>query len=69
MEKATTIRVSQGTLEMLENLRDKTNARSLDEAIQMLIRAQRHAVVAEAYGLDKGRVGSFTEEDRGEDRS
>ncbi len=69
MEKPATIRVSQATLAMLENLRDKTNARSLDEAIQMLIRAQRHAVVAEAYGLDRGRVGPFVEEDRGEDRS
>lgn len=64
MKKAATIRVSQGTLEMLQNIRDRMNARSLDEAIQMLIRVQRHGVVAEAYGLDRGRLGSFGEEDR-----
>jgi len=54
---------------MLERLRDTLKAGSLDEAIQALAMRQRKAVIDEVFGLDKGRVEPFTEEDRGEDRS
>ena len=65
----TTVRVSRDTLRMLEKFRDKLNAESLDEAIQILIMRQRRAVIDEIFGLDRGRLRPFTEEDRGEDRS
>ena len=52
----------------LEKLRHKLALRSLDEAISALIRRQRVDMISEAFGLDKGRMSSFTEEDRGEDR-
>ncbi|KYH39486.1 MAG: hypothetical protein AYL33_008190 [Candidatus Bathyarchaeota archaeon B63] len=54
---------------MLEKFRDKLNAESLDEAIRILIMRQRKAVIDEIFGLDRGRLKPFTEEDRGEDRS
>ena len=69
MGEVTTVRVSRSTLEMLERLRDKLNARSLDEAIQVLVMRQRKMVIDEVFGLDRGRVKPFAEEDRGEDRS
>lgn len=69
LSEVTTVRVSKTTLEMLERLREKFKVGSLDEAIQALIRQQRKAAIGRAFGLDKGRIKPFTEEDRGEDRS
>jgi len=68
MGSATTVKVSKGTLQELEKLRDKLGAPSLDQAIRTLIKRHRHDVLREAFGSDRGRVGHFTEEDRGEDR-
>ena len=67
--ETTTIRVSRKTLETLERLREKLEAESLDETIQSLIKKQRKIAVDKSFGLDKGKLGSFTEEDRGEDRN
>lgn len=69
MSEVTTVRVSKDTLRMLERFKDKLNAESLDEAIRILIMRQRRAIIDEIFGLDRGRLKSFTEEDRGEDRS
>ena len=69
MGNATTIRVSKGTLQMLESLKDRLRARSIDQAIQMLIMRQRITIIDEAFGRDRNRVRPFTEDDRGEDRS
>jgi len=69
MVSSTTIRVSKDTLEMLKRLRDKLGADSLDEVMRDLVTEHRRTVVDEAFGLDRGRIKSFTEEDRGEDRS
>lgn len=68
MGETTTIRVSRKTLEALERLREKLGAESLDEAIQSLVKKQRKTAIDETFGLDKNKVKSFTEEDRGEDR-
>lgn len=69
MSESTTVRVSRDTLEMLERLRDKLGARSLDEALRGLVTRQRRMMIDEAFGLDRGRVKPFTEEDRGEGRN
>jgi len=66
---STTVRVSRDTLEMLERLRDKLGVGSLDEALRVLVTRQRRMMIDEAFGLDRGRVKPFAEEDRGEDRS
>ncbi|MBU7004546.1 MAG: VapB-type antitoxin [Theionarchaea archaeon] len=68
MGEATTIRVTRSTLEMLEGLRDRTGARSLDQTIQLLIPSQRRDLLERAFGLDDGLISTFLEEDRGEDR-
>ncbi len=62
------MKVSKGTLSELERLRDELKARSLEEAIKALIRRHRTAALLEVLGADRGKVRSFTEEDRGEDR-
>jgi predicted CopG family antitoxin len=69
MTQTTTIRVSKKTAETLEHLREKTGAESLDETIQSLIKKQRKAVLERTFGIDRDRISSFAEADRGEDRS
>ena len=69
MTEATTIRVSKKTAETLENMREKLKAASLDETIQLLVKKQRKTILDSAYGVARGKIKPFTEEDRGEDRS
>jgi hypothetical protein len=68
MNSTTTVKVSKATLAELEKLRHKLGAKSLDEAIKVLIRKQRMEIIDETLGVDKGRINRFTAEDRGEDR-
>ena len=69
MSETTTIRVSRRTAETLEQLRESLRAESLDEAIQLLIKKQRKAILDRAFGAARNKIKSFTEEDRGEDRN
>jgi len=69
VSESTTVRVSKTTLEMLERLRNRMNAKTLDEAIRLFVVRGRKMKIDEAFGLDKGRVKPFSEEDRGEDRN
>jgi predicted RNA binding protein with dsRBD fold (UPF0201 family) len=69
MSQTTTIRVSKATLKMLERLRRKLRAQTLDETIRLFIARQRRQILEETFGLDKGKIKPFSEEDRGEDRN
>ena len=53
---------------MLEAYKERVGARSFDEAIRKLINEYRRALIERYYGLDRGRVKAFSEEDRLEDR-
>ena len=69
MSQSTTIRVSKNTLKMLEKLRQKLGASTIDETIISIIAAQRKQRINETFGVDKGKIKPFSEEDRGEDRN
>jgi predicted RNA binding protein with dsRBD fold (UPF0201 family) len=69
MSETTTIRVSKSTLKMLERLRQKLRAQTLDETIRLFITWQRRQKLDEAFGVDKGKIKPFSEEDRGENRN
>jgi hypothetical protein len=69
MSETTTIRVSKKTLRMLERLRQKLGASTLDETIRLFITQQRRQRLEEVFGVDKSKIKPFEEEDRGEDRS
>lgn len=69
MTETTTIRVSRNTLKMLEKLRHKLHANTLDETIRLFITHQRKQKLDETFGIDKNKIKPFTEEDRGEDRN
>lgn len=64
-----TIKVSRSTLEELEVLRETMNAKSIEEVIRRFLIERRRRLLEEVFGVDKGRISPFTEEDRGEDRS
>ena len=64
----TTVKISRYTLSELERLREELNARSIDETVRTLIKERRRRILAGAFGVDRGRMTSFTEKDRGEDR-
>jgi len=67
--ETTTIRVSKSTLKMLMKLQQKLGAQTLDETIRLFIKQQRRERLNEAFGVDKGKIKPFTEEDRGENRN
>ncbi len=64
----TTIRVSKATLKLLESYKEKVGAKSFDEAIRRLVNEYRRALVERYYGLDRGRISEFSEEDHLEGR-
>jgi len=64
----TTIKVSKKTLQLLEELKRKFNADSYEDVISRLMLEYRRRLVESYFGVDKGRVEAFSEEDRGEDR-
>ncbi|MEM2087759.1 MAG: ribbon-helix-helix protein, CopG family [Thermoproteota archaeon] len=63
-----TIKVSRSTLEELEALREALKAKSVEEVIRRFLMERRRRMLEEVFGIDKGRIKPFTEEDRGEDR-
>jgi superfamily I DNA and RNA helicase len=69
MNETTTIRVSKNTAQTLEHLREKLNAKNIDETIKLLVKKQRKAVLDKGFGIAKNQIKPFTEEDRGEDRN
>lgn len=67
--KFTTIKVTRKTLKELEYLRRRLNVKTLEDVIERLIHERRRTILKQALGLDRGKISSFREEDRGEDRS
>ncbi|MEM2940667.1 MAG: ribbon-helix-helix protein, CopG family [Thermoproteota archaeon] len=63
-----TIKVSRSTLAELEALREAMEAKSVEEVIRRFLVERRQRLLEEVFGVDKGRIKPFTEEDRGEDR-
>jgi len=58
------VRISRSTLSHLEGLKEVLHARSLDESVRKLIRSRRQGILAEAFGVDKGRLKPFRDGDR-----
>jgi len=63
----TTIQVKRKNLRLLEVLKRRMKARSYDEVIEKIL-AEKTDIPNDMFGVDKGRVSKFTEEDRLEDR-
>ena len=67
--ESTTVKVSKDTVRKLAFLQRRLHKVSLDETIRALVIRHRRELLDEAFGSDQGKIGAFTEEDRGEDRS
>jgi len=63
----TTIQVKRRNLKLLEMLKRNMGAKSYDEVIERLV-MEKVGLPADMFGVDKGRISKFTEEDRLEDR-
>jgi len=61
---STTIRVSKWLVEVLEEEKKLMGARSLEEVIINLLKEKRKKLADRFFGVDKGKISGFTEEDR-----
>ncbi len=64
---STTIQVKRRNLRLLEALKKRMDLRSYDEVIEWLLR-EKAEVPKDMFGIDRGKISKFTEEDRLEDR-
>jgi hypothetical protein len=69
MMDSTTVKVSKETVRQLATLQRGLHTRTLEETIRLLLKRHRKELLDEAFGADRGRVSSFSEDDRGEDSS
>ncbi|RLG88525.1 MAG: VapB-type antitoxin [Thermoprotei archaeon] len=64
----TTIKVSKKTLKQLDELKKRFGSKTYEETILRLIEEYKKKMIEEYFGIDRGKITSFSEEDRGEDR-
>jgi predicted CopG family antitoxin len=64
----TTIRVSEDVAKRLEDLKKRLGMKNLNEVILHLTREYRISALNSIFGVDRGRIKRFSEEDRIEDR-
>ncbi|MHA1583151.1 MAG: VapB-type antitoxin [Candidatus Baldrarchaeia archaeon] len=61
---STTIKVSKSTLRKLEKFKVKMGVKTFEEVILRLIDEKRRELVERFFGIDKGKISRFSEEDR-----
>ena len=61
---STTIRVSKELARILEEEKKIMGAKSIEEVILMLIKERRKRIARQFFGIDRGKISKFTEEDR-----
>jgi len=61
---STTIKVSKSTLKKLEKFKGKMGVKTFEEVILRLIDEKRRELVDRFFGVDKGKISRFSEEDR-----
>jgi len=64
---ATTIQVKDDTMRLLDALKEASKAKSYDETLKMLL-AEKFRLPTQMFGVDRGKISRFKEEDRAEDR-
>ncbi len=58
------MKISRHTLSELEHLKSEWKAKTIDETVRGLLKSHRGRVFAESFGVGKGTVKPFQEEDR-----
>lgn len=64
---STTIQVKKRNLKLLEKLKSQVGARSYNELIEKLV-LEKLGLEEDMFGVDRGKISSFSEKDRMEDR-
>ena len=67
--ESTTVKVSKDTAKKLAVLQHRLRKATLDETIQTLVARHRKELIEESFGADRGKLHTFGEGDRCEDRS
>ncbi|MHC1580027.1 MAG: hypothetical protein ACXQTZ_05225 [Candidatus Alkanophagales archaeon] len=65
---ATTVRVEKRVVEELKGIKRKLGFRALGDVVEFLVREYKASKLERLFGVDKGRISGFREEDRLEDR-
>ncbi|MBM5805532.1 MAG: VapB-type antitoxin [Candidatus Verstraetearchaeota archaeon] len=65
--EVTTIQVKRRNLKLLDVLKKKMKAKSYDEVLASLL-SEKLGIEENMFGVDRGKISKFTEEDRLEDR-
>jgi len=65
--EVTSIQVKRRNLRLLEVLKKRMKAKSYDDIIAALL-SEKLGIKDSMFGIDKGKISKFTEEDRLEDR-
>ena len=65
---STTIKVEENVIRDLKTLKKKLGVRSINKVIEHLIKEYKSKNLEQAFGVDRGKITGFTEEDRLEDR-
>jgi hypothetical protein len=61
--------IDEKVIRELEKLRENMGAKSVSDVVTVLLKECRRHLLYEAFGIDAKRIKSFSENDRGEDRS
>lgn len=69
MNVSKTFEMDGKVVKELEKLRENMGMKSVGDVVALLLKESRRHLLNEAFGIDSKRVKSFTENDRGEDRS
>ena len=67
MKMSTTVQVKRRTIRLLEKVKAELKVKSYDEAIVRLVK-EKFGFADDMFGVDKGKISSFSERDRMEDR-
>jgi hypothetical protein len=65
--EVTSIQVKRRNMRLLEVLKRRMKAKSYDDVISALL-SEKLGIKGNMFGIDKGKISKFTEEDRLEDR-
>ena len=61
---STTIKISKSLALILDEEKKKLGVKSYEDVIRFLLRERRNKIIKEFFGIDRGKITKFTEDDR-----
>jgi len=69
MSVSKALEIDEKVVKELEKLRENMGVKNVSDVVASLLKEGRRHLLNEVFGIDAKRVKSFSENDRGEDRS